>query len=249
MILARALAVSAALLAGPIALAQESESEGEGGWSGEGEFGLVRTTGNSETETVNAGLGVTYEQDVWVHDAGLSALSASEEGTKTAERYQLTGKTEYHTSDRTHWFGSLRYEEDKFSGFDHQGILTAGYGWTVVEQETSFLDLELGLGARRTQAADDPEAGFSPDAETDAVLRGAAEYWWQFTANARLQNDFLVETGEDNTFVQNQLGLRVAINDRFAVKLGYEVRHNTEAPKDIEETDTVSTVNLVYSFK
>lgn len=247
--LTRALAVSAALMAGPSAFAEEGETEDAGGWSGEGEFGLVRTTGNSETETLNARLGAAYERDVWVHKAGLSALSASEDGTQTAERYQLDGKTEYHTSERTHWFGSLRYEEDEFSGFDHQGVLTAGYGWTVVERETSFLDLETGVGVRRTQAAEDPETGIAPDAETDAVLRGAAEYWWQFTENARLENNFLVETGEDNTFVQNQLGLRVAINDRFAVKLGYEVRHNTEVPEDVEETDTVSTVNLVYSFK
>ncbi len=248
MMLARALTVSAALVVGPSVFAAEDGTD-ENGWSGEGEFGLVVTTGNTETETLNANLATAYTHDAWVHKGGLSALSASEDGTRTAERYQLTGKTEYHTSEVSHWFGSLRYEEDKFSGFDHQGILTAGYGWTLLERETSFLDVEGGIGARRTQAAADPETGMQPEAETDPVLRGAVEYWWQFTQNARLQNDFLVETGRDNTFVQNQLGLRVAINDRFAVKLGYEVRHNTEAPEDIEETDTVSTVNLVYSFK
>lgn len=249
MMLTRALAVSAALLAGQTAFAAEDAPEEPDGWSGEGEFGLVVTTGNTETETLNTALGAEYKREAWVHKAGLSALSASEDGTRTAERYQLTGKTEYHTSEVSHWFGSLRYEEDKFGGFDHQGILTAGYGRTLVDYETSFLDLEVGLGIRRTQVAEDPETGIQPDATSDAVLRGAAEYWWQFTENARLQNDFLVETGEENTFVQNKLGLRVAINHRFAVKLGYEVRHNTEVPADLEETDTVSTVNLVYSFQ
>lgn len=246
--LARVLAASAALLAGSVALAADDGEEADG-FSGEGEFGLVVTTGNTETETLNAKLAAAYTREAWVQKLGVSALSASEDGTRTAERYQLTGKSEYHTSEVSHWFASLRYEEDKFGGFDHQGILTAGYGRTLVERETSFLDLEAGVGVRRTQLAEDPETGVAPDATTDAVLRGAAEYWWQFTENARLQNDFLVETGEDNTFLQNQVGLRVAINDRFAVKLGLEVRHNTEAPEDLDKTDTVSTVNLVYSFK
>lgn len=246
--LARVLAASAALLAGSVAFAADDGEEAEG-FSGEGEFGLVVTTGNTETETLNAKLAGAYAQQAWVHELGLTALSASENGARTAERYQLSGKSEYHTTEFSHWFGSLRYEEDKFGGFEHQGILTAGYGRTLVDSETSYLGLEAGIGARRTQPAEDPETGIEPDASTNAVLRGAAEYWWQFTENARLQNDFLVETGEDNTFVQNQIGLRVAINDRFSVKLGLEVRHNTQAPEDLDKTDTVSTVNLVYSFK
>jgi putative salt-induced outer membrane protein len=246
--LARVLAASAALLVGSVAFAADGGDETEG-FSGEGEFGLVATTGNTETETLNAKLAGAYTQQAWVYKLGLTAVSASEDDVRTAERYQLSGKTEYHTTEFSHWFGALRYEEDKFGGFDHQGIFTVGYGRTLVERETSYLDLEAGIGARRTQPAEDPETGIEPDGATNAVLRGAAEYWWQFTENARLQNDFLVESGEDNTFLQNQIGLRVAVNDRFAVKLGLEVRHNTQAPEDLDKTDTVSTVNLVYSFK
>lgn len=245
--LPRILWLSALLTAAPAFGAGDGEGSGDG-WSGEGEFGLVVTTGNTETETLNANLSGAYEADAWVHKLGLSALSASEDEAQTAERYQLTGKTEYHWTERGYWFGSLRYEDDRFSGFDYQSVLTAGYGHTLWDRESSHLDLEGGVGVRRSREAatvDMPD----PEAMTDAVLRGAAVYWWQFTENARLQNDFLVETGEDNTFAENRLGLRVAINSRFSVKLGYEVRHNTEVPEGAEKTDTVSTVNLVYSFK
>lgn len=245
--LPRVVAVACALLIAPVAFAEEGTGDEEG-WSGQGEFGLVVTTGNSETETLNTNLNAAFKADAWVHKGGISALSASEDGDKTAERYQLTGKTEYHTSERSYWFGSLRYEDDKFSGFEYQGILTGGYGRVLLDGETTHLDLEAGVGVRRTKPASTLEMP-NPEATSDAVARGAAAYWWQFTENARLQNDFLVESGEDNTFVQNQLGLRLAINSRFSVKLGYEVRHNTEVPEGTEETDTVSTVNLVYAFQ
>lgn len=249
MILTRALALTAALAATPMTHAAEVDPGDTQGWSGEGEFGLVVTSGNTETETLNANLAAAYEQDAWLHKLGLSAISASEDETTTAERYQLTGKTEYHTSDRSYWFGSLRYEDDRFSGFEYQSILTGGYGYTVWDREQSHLDLEAGVGIRRSKPALATDMTAETEATSDAVARGAASYWWQFTGNARLQNDLLVETGEDNTFAQNQLALRVAINSRFAVKLGYEVRHNTEVPAGTEETDTISTVNLVYSFK
>lgn len=246
--LTRALPLVAALFALPVMAAQEGDEETEG-WSGEGEFGLVVTTGNTETETLNAKLKGAYEQGPWVYKAGLVALSASEDGNTTAERYELSGKSEYHVSDVSYWFGSLRYESDRFSGFDYQGTVAAGYGHTLFDSETSHLDAEIGLGLRRAKPAPEPDLLEEPDAQSDAIVRGAAGYWWQLTETTRFENDFLVEAGADNTYLENAAGLRVAINSRFAVKLGFSVRHNTDVPESTDKTDTVSTVNLVYSFK
>lgn len=246
--LTRAIAVSALLAMGSASAAEVDDADGQG-WSGEGEFGLVMTTGNSETETLNSNLNAALTRDPWVHKFGVSALVSNEDDNTTAERYVGSGKSEYHTSERSYWFASLRYEDDRFSGFDYQGILTAGYGRTLVDRETSHLDTELGLGVRRARPAQGPEEAQAPSAETDAVVRGAVLYWWQFTDNARFQNEFLVEAGEENTFLENEAGVRLAVNDRLAVKLGLAVRHNTEVPEGIEQTDTVSTVNLVYSFQ
>lgn len=246
--LTRALILAALLVSAPL-FAAEANGDDEQGWSGEGEFGLVVTTGNTETETLNTKLKTAYTDKPWVYKLGVTALSASEDGNTTAERYEASGKTEYHISDKSYWFGSLRYEDDRFSGFDYQGTLTGGYGRTLFDSETQHLDGEIGLGYRRSKPAPEPEATMEPDAQSDVIARGAAAYWWQITDTTRFENDFLVEAGADNTFLENQAGLRVAINSRLSVKLGLAVRHNTDVPQGIEETDTVSTVNLVYAFK
>ncbi|MCC6595720.1 MAG: DUF481 domain-containing protein, partial [Rhodanobacteraceae bacterium] len=38
------------------------------------------------------------------------------------------------------------------------------------------------------------------------------------------------------------------INKAFALKLAYQVRHNTEAPAGVKKTDQLITTNLVYNF-
>lgn len=248
MMLTRALTLALALAAVPGFAAEEDAGDGQG-WSGEGEFGLVVTTGNTETETLNAKLKGALTRDPWVYKLGVVALSSSEDGNTTAERYELSGKTEYHVSERDYWFGSARYEDDRFSGFDYQSTLTGGYGRILIDSDTSHLEAEIGAGFRRSKPAPAPDATVEPDAESDAIARGALAYWWQITETTKFENDFLVEAGADNTFLENAAGLRVAVNDRFAVKLGLAVRHNTEVPAETEKTDTVSTVNLVYSFK
>lgn len=38
------------------------------------------------------------------------------------------------------------------------------------------------------------------------------------------------------------------MNTRLALAVGYAVRHNTDPSEGFEETDTLTTVNLVYEI-
>jgi len=75
-----------------------------------------------------------------------------------------------------------------------------------------------------------------------------ADYGWVISESTELSNRLLVESGADNTFAENTLGLTVAINSRMALKAGVSVRHNTDVDPGREKTDTLTTVNLVYNF-
>ena len=60
-----------------------------------------------------------------------------------------------------------------------------------------------------------------------------------------------MESGRDNTFIQNDLGVVVAMNERFALKAALQTRHNTDVDQagGVRKTDTLTTVNLVYNFR
>jgi putative salt-induced outer membrane protein len=212
-------------------------------WSGKGEFGLVVSRGNSDTETLNLGLNFERKSEKWRNNLKVTALRASDEGELNAERYTLGYKSGYNFNERSYLFGAIRYDQDEFSSYDYQASLAVGYGRQLLDNDTHQLSIEFGPGVRRAEPAD-PLA----DTETSVIGRLSTDYAWAISETASLTNVLLVEAGSDNTFAENELALEVAINSRFALKLSGAVRHNTDVDPGVEKTDTLTTANLVYKF-
>jgi putative salt-induced outer membrane protein len=226
------------------------------GLTGTGELGLAVSRGNTEAENFNAKLSLVQEADDWTHKFGLSALRArnrialvDEDGAVerryelSANRYQLNASSAYNMNPRASWVGALRYENDDFAAFAHQTTFSLGFGYKLVDNERTTLQTEIGPGYRRARRRDDGAT------ESDLILRGLVDYKQALTATTTLTNTLLFESGADNTFAQNDFGVSVAMNSRLALKAGLQLRHNTEVEATTKRTDTLTTVNLVYSLK
>jgi putative salt-induced outer membrane protein len=211
-------------------------------WSGKGTFGGVLSRGNSETETINLNVDVENKRDPWTHKAGASMLRTVTEDVTSADRWELRGETNYALTARSYLFGTLRYEDDAFTDFAHQATIAAGYGYKFIDSEQTKLEGQLGLGARQT------ELRLTGETEEDLIVRGALNFEHKLTGTTLIYEKFLVEAGENNTYLQNALGIEVKINDTFALGLDYSVRHNTDVLPGTDETDQVLTANLVYGF-
>ena len=211
-------------------------------WTGSGELGLVFARGNSDTETVNAALELVYDQDRWSNQINISYLRAESEGELNASRLLASNVTNYNLSERSYLVGAARYDRDRFSSFDYQASASLGYGYKLIDRESHQLTGEIGPGLRHSELRE------SGDSETELIGRGALNYSWQISETAALTNDFLVETGSSNTFLENAVSLEVAINSALSLKTGVSVRHNTDVEPGRDKTDYQSTVNLVYSF-
>ncbi len=213
------------------------------GWSGSGEFGLVKTTGNTETESLILGLEFIKEQEKWRHRAAANVLSADGKGVTTAKRYGFEWQTDYKLDDKSWVLGAFRYESDEFSAFDNQQTLTLGYGRNLIDNVRNKLAGEIGIGYRDSELA---ATGIS---NSEAIIRGVLDYTHQLTDNSEFTNRLLVESGSDNTFIQNLAGVSVSMNDKFALKFGFEYRNNSDVPAGVDDTDTITSANLVYNFQ
>ena len=223
------------------AMAQDAGGPADA-WSGSAELGATSTSGNTDTRNVNAKAEVLYELDRWRHTLNGEALFASDSGEDTAERYVAAYQADAKLSPRSYLFGTVRGEVDKFSGYDYRLSEALGYGYRVWEAgDLGHLDLEGGPGARQSK----PENGARED---EAILRLAAKYRHSWTATTRFSQDFLVESGEDNTYAESVTGLKVRINSALAMKLSFTAKRNSEVPAGTKKTDTLSAVNLVYDF-
>jgi len=243
------LAAAAALLVPLFAI-----SPAHADWSGKGEAGLVIATGNTETKTANAKLLFANEVDKWKHQFGGAALYATSDpdGT-TANRWELFEESDYNFSPRTFWFGAARYEDDEFSGFEYQAILSTGIGRKFIDTDITKFVGTAGVGYKgfeTSDALDDAGVLIEPGAsDSEVVLRGTLDYDHKLTATSSVLDKLVVEAGADNTFVQNDIELQVKMTNVLALAVGYSVRHNTDPPAGFEKTDTLTTINLVYEIK
>jgi putative salt-induced outer membrane protein len=212
-------------------------------WSGKGTFGGVLARGNTETETINLNLDVENKLDEWTHKAGASMLRTVTDDITSADRWELRGESQYSLTERSYLFGALRYEDDAFTDYEYQATLSGGYGYRFITNDTTKLEGQIGAGYREA------EVRLTGEQQDGIIARGALDFEHKLTTTTLIYDRFLVESGSDNTFVQNALGVEVKINDTFALGLDYAVRHNTDVLPGTDKTDQVLTANLVYGFK
>lgn len=252
--------VLATVLAAPALIAQDEQNgqDDDRNWDGTGELGFVSSSGNSRSDSVNARLGLKYEDGDWRHSLSLSGLRQRGETTvlvdpgdpdsserimqTTANRYEIGAQAGRKLNERNALYASMRYENDDFAPYDYQAIISTGWAHTAIDSERTTLTLEGGPGYKRTREA------LTGDTEGAFIGRGKLDYTTRLTDTTSLVDTLLVEAGSDNTFIQNDFGVRVAISSQMALKAGLQLRHNTDVPAGRSRTDRMTTLNLVYDF-
>ena len=212
-------------------------------WTAKGELGASFASGNSENESANGTLEVKNSYDKWVHTLGLAGNYGNDGQDTTAERWEVRGQSDYKLTDRAYWFGAGRYEDDRFTAYDYQASLSTGLGYRIIDSERTKLWVQGGPGYRYAELRDTGES------EDGIIFRGDAGLEHRLTDTTKVVERFLVETGSDNTFLQNDLGLEVTITGSLGLRVGYQVRHNTDVAPGIEKTDTLTTVGIIYETK
>ena len=219
----------------------DSAPEKPSKWNSEAELGFVKTTGNTETESFVLKARVINTREKWRHIARGEALRNADGDTVTAEKYFLSGKSEYTFRDRSYVFGLVTYDDDRFSGFNYQLLGVLGYGRVVMERESVKLNLEVGAGGRQS----DPEIG---DTDNEAVLRAAGDFEWKISKSATFIQELSSDIGEDKTITRSLTALTTKINSYLSSRIAYQLKHSSEVPVGIEKTDTEFTFTLLFKY-
>jgi putative salt-induced outer membrane protein len=230
------------LLLGSVATVY-AEDEDKGPWNGSnGYLGFSTTSGNSDTENLTAGLKLKYETGKWINEAGLDILRASSSDIDTAERYVLSTKTGYKFDDNDYIYYGSRYEKDNFSAFDYTITTGVGWGHKFYDEETKRLITEVGVGYK-IEALD-----IDRSENSGAVLIGKLDYMRQITDTMQFIDVLILEAGSDNTYIQNDAGLSLKVSDNVNANFVYQIKHNTDVPAGFDNTDSLFSINLGYTF-
>jgi len=212
-------------------------------WKNKAEIGASFASGNSENESVNGAFVTKYTAEKWGHELGLAGNYGSDGNETTAQRWEFRGQTNYKFTAKAYAFGAARYEDDRFSAYDYQATMAGGLGYRFIDTEKTKFWVQGGPGYRYAKVNETGET------EDGLIFRGDVGFDYQITETTKIVDRFLVETGSDNTYLQNDLGLEVTIAGALGLRVGYQVRHNTDVPAGVDKTDTLTTVGLLYETK
>lgn len=239
----------------------------DNGWSGSGEFGYAAARGNSHTENINAKLGLKQENEFWKNNFFLNGLRSKgdvsvkdangntvDQFSTTANRYDAGASVGYKLDPRSYIVSAARYEHDNFGANLWQGTVSLGYGYIALKTQRTELSFEIGPGYKRYRRAnqvfsvDGVSVTQQQEPEGEPIVRGLINYRYRLTTNTSFENTFLTEAGSRNKYYQDDAGLLVDMTRKLALKVGFQVRYNSDTLPGIKTTDTLTTTNLVYNF-
>lgn len=204
-------------------------------------LGYVGTTGNTETQTYNTEFLLTYNASNWVHHAKFQGMGSQEDSSTTAERYYLEEKSDYGLSDDQFLFAKANYLADRFSGYDSQASVSAGYGRYFYKQDNFSLQGFGGIGYRQSETDETGTDG-------EVILSIGENLAWTISDSSSVTQSLTSEIGNDLTVTVFEIGLVSNIIDRIATKIAFQARNNSDVPIGKEKTDTQTSISLVYTF-
>ncbi len=211
-------------------------------WIGELSLGYVQTRGNSDTSTLNVKAGLEYRGEIWSNAVSAFLLRGSQDNTTTDERYSLANKLDYRLGSRSYLFGNAAYDNDRFGGVAERYALTTGYGRHVLVTANHALDVEIGVGANRTRAQDEPDFDFR------SIYTVGGKYLWKITETSQFSQTLRTEIASNNTYINPISELKLTIVGSLYTVIAYEFRYNTKVPDGTRHLDQIATVNLGYGF-
>ncbi len=246
------------------------------------ELGLTITGGNTKTKSINGAAVGNFTLGDATLDAYFKALYAESRVftavppalttstsamDTTAEKYETGAKAGYNVHPRVYVFGTIDYVDDKFSGFDWVLTETGGAGVRILDEPKVKLSLEGGPGGRHTRTLFVPAAPPNPAVnqirEDDFIGRGALNFLWQITDNAKFTQDavsiFGPKAGGGIRTTANS-ALTAQIIGALSLKCGYSIAHVTEPPsldhdkiattpaQQAKDVDSTVTASLIYTF-
>lgn len=254
--------ISAALCFMPlVALAEEATApKVKSPYTASAELGMLFKTGDTNSADVKAGFDFTHEAGAWKSTVNLGLLvKKSEEEDENGEdhfttsdqKWTAVGQTNY-TIDKAspnYIYGNASYEDDRFSSFDNQSSISAGWGRRWYETEKTTLDADIGPGFKRdvVSATDtDPE-----EINTAFIIQAQALYTREINEHVLFKQLLVAKyapKADANSTYKARTSISTKLLETLQLKFSFTVDYNTDVDEDKENVNTETAMTLVYSF-
>jgi len=213
-----------------------------GPWSGEFNLSYVQTTGNTENQTLGAGLKAAWQSAPWKVSLAAAFLRAESEHVETARKSTAALRGEYDFTPRFGVYAQESYLRDLFAGISQQWITGAGAVYKVVLGPPHAVAFSAGV-------AYTVENREPPDADRD-FWGGTVglSYKWKISASTEFTEDAIYlanfKDSKDWRF-NNAAALSVSMTKVLAVKLSHLLQYMHLPGTGKKATDTTFLASIV----
>lgn len=231
-------------LAAEEAAAEEAQTRSAGlfdNWTGEGQIGAARSTGNSSNTGLSAGIKLQRIGIDWRHKLTALADYQRSNATTTREQFLVAYEPNYQISQRVYAYALGQYERDRFQGFPSRLSASGGLGYRVIMQDDMNLSVKAGPAYRRTSLV-----GGGKTSRVAAL--GALDFDWKVSDTIKLTQDASAFVQSNNNSFISNTAIEAALGGNLSARLAYVVEHDTDPPAGAIKTDTLTRFTLVYGF-
>jgi putative salt-induced outer membrane protein YdiY len=206
---------------------------------------FVGTSGNSDTSSVGADFGLHRRWPVWQIESTASAVRASNNDVRSAERYLGAFRGQRSLTSLLSLSAGIKLERDKFSGMNFRSISDVGLGWALVRRPLWTLDGITAIALKHENPTigletNDPIGVLQLLSRIPLGANGATTQRFTFYPDFKHSEAHRSEI---------QLTAQAAMNTHFTLKLDYLVRQSNDPVPGFKKTDTMTTASVVMQWK
>ncbi|NQY86413.1 MAG: DUF481 domain-containing protein [Colwellia sp.] len=232
----------------------------ESAFTASAELGFLYKTGNTKSADVKAGFNVKHEKDKWRTSVAFNVLAKKTEtkdeaGNKSYEstdnKWDILTQTNYTVgaSDKNYLYGNLAFEQDKFSGFESQSSLSAGWGrqWYKTKSSSLFADIGPGVKYDVTRATDTTPSTSS----SSLIIQAQATYTHKFNEFVEFKQYLVAKQATksgENSVYKSETSITAKLIDALQLKFAIRLDYDTEVEDNFENTNSETSMTLIYSF-
>jgi putative salt-induced outer membrane protein YdiY len=223
----------------------------DGGWYTSAEMGAITTSGNTNGTSFTGKVDARHETSNWSNEYIASGFLKEDEiinadgsrsKQRSAERFALSAKAAFKLlTEGTRAFVLASHQVDKFGAYTRYSSLSIGHGSQWYKSDDKSLDVEIGPGYFHGMHGDGTD-------DSGLTVRGAALFRWNLSPSAWFAQNVSVERGTSNMHSIAETSISTKITDTMQMKAGFSLRNDTNVPVDKKNTDTQTSLTMVYSF-
>jgi len=238
----------------------EKKAEEKSPFTASAELGFLYKTGNTKSVDIKTGLNVKYEKEQWTSLLDIDLLAKKTEETDadgvddfktTDQKWTITSQTNYtlDANSKNYMYGNVSYEDNRFTSFDNQSSISAGWGrhWYKTEKASLFADIGPGYKRDVTKATD----AMASETQSSFIIQAQALYLRKINEHVEFKQIFVAkyapQSGENSKY-KAESSITTKLIETLQLKFTVTIDHNTEVEEGTERTDTQTAMTLVYSF-